>query len=315
MDSERKRILQMLKEGVIDLDEAERLLDTLKTPAAAEKTCATSAKSTPHVDAHWDDIHKQIGEHLVGVKRFVGAAVDNISSKFKEEFSEGKYRERLDRQGEKGKQEAKIERKAEWTYGELKLENSAGKVCISPSGFPNDLLYFNFESQVSKLPALFMQEADFIKYKVDELATDRVKTELSMGAGLTKLYLGPAIIWKLDVSLNAGNLHLDLRNIKWQDAAIQMNAANCKILVGEVVAPTSIKIDVNAGCCKLKLLEGTQIRIKVDNAMSATNFEKMNLKKNEGYLQSESFDINSPFIDLILDLNVSNLILEYYTRS
>ena len=48
MDTERKRVLQMLKEGVIDTEEAERLLDSLgsnQPPKAEPVTETVNAES------------------------------------------------------------------------------------------------------------------------------------------------------------------------------------------------------------------------------------------------------------------------------
>lgn len=313
MDTERKRVLQMLKEGVIDTEEAERLLDSLGSnqPPKAEPVTETSATN----NQQWNEVQKQLGEQLSGVKQFVETTIDQISSKIKSEFKEGKYTERMNKQGEKSKQEIKIDRKDAWTYGELKLEVSAGALKVESSEYTNDFLFVDYESQVTKVPALVMQEVDFVKHIVEELATDRAKVKVNCGAGSGKVLLGPAIIWKLNIVVNASALSLDLCKTKWQEARVTLHAAHSSIKLGEVFVPTTLKLNVNASHGKLKLVEGTPIRVKLDNVISLTNIDSLKLKKDGEYWVSENYGQGLPCLDLDIDMNVSNFVVEYYSKS
>ncbi len=130
---------------------------------------------------------------------------------------------------------------------------------------------------------------------------------VQVNAGAGTLDLSNAHLSRLDAQFNAADGRLDLTGATVSDMAVRVNAAS-----GRIVLPSSSvsgSIDVNAGSAQVCTSGDAALRLRVNGALSSTDFARAGLVQSGNTWTTPGFDTASNRIDLAVEANLGSITL------
>jgi hypothetical protein len=127
-----------------------------------------------------------------------------------------------------------------------------------------------------------------------------------------RIFLGDYLPLDLSLKSAAASVDLDLSELIVNKLSIEAGASNVELKLGCRASEIMVRIDSGASKVRLDVPGGIGLKIRMDTALSSTNFRRLGLNKtSEGY---ESADYGASVCKAIVELDsgVSRLEIDYY---
>jgi hypothetical protein len=269
MGEEQLKILNMLKDGTVTVEEAERLLGLVGSSSAGERRSGEFAEFAREIP---DATVRAIKEAL----KAAGEAGRIVGKKGKDLFDAGsdrfrkKYRERPFKvRMPEGLAEAKV-----------MLEAKVGSVKISGAHDETDYLASGEHKSLTGEGVEFVLQPD-----------DATKGVLSLEgeAGTLDGKLHPGITYDFDVENAAGSVRLDLTKLRVKRAVVENICGITVIKLGASLPEVSLEIANSAGKVKLVVPKESGVSIDVCGQMGAHNLDEIGLARDGEKFVSDGF--------------------------
>jgi hypothetical protein len=118
--------------------------------------------------------------------------------------------------------------------------------------------------------------------------------------------------WNIDVDTGAVNGDLDLSDLDVEKLTLDTGAANFKVKLGEKALNPKIKVDAGASKIDFYVPNGAGVRVKMDGALNATNFNDSSIwEKKDGVYYSKGYEQASVKIEMDIDMGVGKLAVDF----
>jgi hypothetical protein len=141
--------------------------------------------------------------------------------------------------------------------------------------------------------------------------TGAISVGLSLNAGSADVRLDGMTVPSVDVSVNAGDAHVDLgQAVGTTTVGGSVNAGSLAITLPRPTGILAGSLSVNAGSLDLCVADGTPIRLQTgDSALGSNNFGDRGLVRTGNAWTSDGFDGAADAVDLRLSANLGSITL------
>ena len=286
MGDTQVRILNMLKDGKLSVEEAERLLSLVY-----EAPSGGSAQ----VGGEWNEFVRDLPDAVVRNLREVTTSLSgiagNVSKRAKVVVVHG---------GEKYKKHCEsvpFKVKMTESVSEVKLFVSAkvGAVKLSPDPEGNGFIATGVRKGGSGGELKFHPDPD-----------DETKGTLTLDAeaGSVRARLHPAPVYDIEVDNGVGSVKLDLVGLNVKRVQVENSLGTVSLKLGSLVPEVEIEVVNSAGKVKLDIPRDSGLRAKVTGDVGVHNLEKLGLVRDGDEFVSENIADTDTKINLSLNQTV-----------
>ncbi|MEP0813660.1 MAG: hypothetical protein HRF49_03220 [bacterium] len=271
MGSAHVKILNLLKDGKISVEEAERLLKLVNEDPSPDAAGAGEFREfirelPDAVVRNMKDVYGALSEaaKAAGVKGKVifAKGKDKVVSAYS---SEKNFRVKLP----EGLAEARVI-----------VSAKVGAVKIRGAHDAPDLLASGTRRGVAP---------DGISFHADADDASKGTLLLETEAGTLDCTLHPGALYDVEVDTGAGAVKLDLRDIRVRSLVIENSLGGVSAKLGSLVPEVAVSVSNNAGKVKLAIPEGAGIRAEADGDMGVHNLDDAGLVRDGAAYVSDGY--------------------------
>jgi len=270
MGEEQLKILNMLKDGTITVEEAERLLGLVGTSGGRERKgggeFSEFARDIPDAAVRAvKEALKAAGEagRVVGKK---GREILDVSS----DRIRKKYRERPFR----------VKMPAGLAEAKVLIEAKVGSVRITGAKADSEYLATGERRSLTSEVIEFLPQPD-----------DATRGVLSLEgeAGTLEGELHPGVVYNFDIENAAGAVRLDLAELRVKGATVENVCGKTVIKLGSLEPEVSLEINNNAGKVKLVVPPDAGVSVEATGQMGCHNLDDFGLVRDGDKFVSGGF--------------------------
>ncbi len=270
MGEEQIKILSMLKDGKVTVEEAERLL---KLVGLEEKKARKSGEFTEFAREMPDalvrgmlEAFKAVGEVGRSVGKKGKELIDVGGDRIRKKYQERPFRVKLP----EGVTEVKIG-----------VEAKVGTMRIKGALDDTETLAKGIHKTIS---------SDVVEYVANTDTPTRGSLLFESEAGSLEAELHPEIIYDLDVENAAGAVKLDLRYLRARSAEIENSLGMVSVKLGNLIEDVNLTINNSAGKVKLVVPSDAGLKISAYGQMGTHNLDEMELLRDGEDFVTSDFD-------------------------
>lgn len=188
--------------------------------------------------------------------------------------------------------------------GNLDIDYGGGKLLISPG--TQDLLLADFGNRQIKQQIEANGQVLDINLSQNQFNWNPATDKLNHW----QLKISPDLVWSLDIDAGAIDGNIDLTGIPLRELNCNLGAGNILFTLGSNGVNSKMDIESGASNIKLKIVNDTGIRIKMNGALNSSNLEKLGWANTDGYYISPNYQQAASKIDCEIDLSLGNLEVE-----
>lgn len=188
--------------------------------------------------------------------------------------------------------------------GNLDIDYGGGKLLISPD--TQDLLLADFGNRQIKQQIEANGQVLDINLSQNQFNCNPATDKLNHW----QLKISPDLVWNLDIDAGAIDGKIDLTGIPLRQLNCNLGAGNILFTLGNNGVNSKMDIESGASNIKLKIVNDTGIRIKMNGALNSSNLEKLGWANTDGYYISPNYQQAASKIDCEIDLSLGNLEVE-----
>lgn len=121
------------------------------------------------------------------------------------------------------------------------------------------------------------------------------------------LNINSDIIWELNMKLDAVDSDMDFTDLKVKQLDIDGDASSFKLTLGKKYEDTKVGIDADASKVEIFVPLQSGIRVKVEGAVSTTDFKDIDMEKEGLYYLSKNYNEADNKIDLNVEIDAGSL--------
>jgi len=187
------------------------------------------------------------------------------------------------------------------TRGLVKIQHAAGRISLSSTEQSEILLTGDFKGGVVKK---VIRSDEFVEIKLSMPSNDFF---VNWSPGYTldwKVGLNPNIPLTLNLETGAGDLQLDLSNLKISEFGYKSGASSTKITMPSKAGFTLAHLETGASTTIIQIPEGVAAKIKAQGGLSAINIDKTRFPRQDKFYISPGYDTAENKLELLVDIGV-----------
>lgn len=119
-----------------------------------------------------------------------------------------------------------------------------------------------------------------------------------------QLHLSNDVIWNMEYKVGATKGDLDMTDLKIKDLNVDVGAGKFDIIFGDKYKSTNVKINAGASSFDLTIPKSTGVRVKMNEAITKTNFKELGFAKIDDYYTSPEYASAENKIDMEVHMGV-----------
>lgn len=270
MGEEQIKILSMLKDGIVTVEEAERLLKLVGIEEKKERKSGEFTEFTrdmPDAVARgMREAFKAVGEVGRAVGKKGKELIDTGGEQIRKKYHERPFKVKLP----EGVAEVKI-----------CVEAKVGTMRINGAHDDTETLAKGIHKTIS---------SDVVEYVSNTDTPSKGSLIFEAEAGSLETDLHPGLIYDLDIENAAGAVKLDLRDLRVRNAEIENSLGMVVVKLGCLVADVNLTINNSAGKVKLVVPSDAGLKISAYGQMGTHNLDEVGLIRDGENFVTSDFD-------------------------
>lgn len=284
MSEAQVQILNLLKEGKISVEEAERLL---KLVADEREQRQGSGEFVEFAK----DLPDAVVRNLREAFKTLGDVSRTVGKKGRVVITQGgdKIRRGVDERSFHVKLPTGLE------AAEVFVSAKVGSVRIGGAHSDAGLLAVGKKKQV---------QTGGEKIEINPDDPSKAALFLEAEAGSLSCELHPGVVYDVSVETGAGSVKMDLSELRVRSVNVENSLGTVSIALGSLVADVAVRVTNNAGKVKIRLPEDAGVSASVMSEMGAHNLDEAGLQVDGAKFTTPQFDAASTKFTLDIEQTV-----------